>query len=503
MASIYLHWHKALITGLILLFASVAGLRGQIIPLESPEIVRVSVDTASGLALIQWEASTSPDIEKYELYFDSTILGQAVWKLAGTVDGDTRQYYYTRIDPGTESWSLSVLAYDSLGNKSNFTQSHSTVHLSCAYDSCSKSMELTWTSYLGWEDLARYEVYYSVDGGAYRFLEATGKEDTSYVHPTITENRFYCYFIRAVSASTDSYSNMVCRYVSHPLHPAWVNAESASAVRETGIEVKFAMDPASEVSSYQLFRAAGPGKPFIAGEIFRDVGDTLSHRDEVLSTDRQYQYRLYSLDVCDNPVIASNVCGNIVLNTSSSGLLAFLNWSPYSEYEAGVGNYHIYRSINQSDFVLLDDGVHATDTSYEDDLSFVSEEQIEDEIRYLVLAVENGSWSLGEQGFSWSNEASVFVVPEIRMANAFTPDGNLINDEIKPVLSFIPRLYVFAVFDRWGNKIFETSDHEVGWDGRIKGGKKATEGVYVYYIKLTTSNGIEVEKRGEITVFYP
>ena len=199
----------------------------------------------------------------------------------------------------------------------------------------------------------------------------------------------------------------------------------------------------------------------------------------------------------------SNICGNIVLTTSSSGLLGFLHWSPYEEYEAGVENYHIYRNINQAGFVLIDEGIPAADTSYEDDLSFVSGQQIEDEICYKVEAEENGSWTMGEQGFSRSNKACVSIVPEIRMANALTPNGDGINDEIRPVLTFLPRLYVFAVFDRWGNKIFETNDHEAPWKGRIKGGNKVPEGVYVYYIKLTTTSGIEVEKRGEITVFYP
>ena len=59
------------------------------------------------------------------------------------------------------------------------------------------------------------------------------------------------------------------------------------------------------------------------------------------------------------------------------------------------------------------------------------------------------------------------------------------------------------VFDRWGSLVFETTNPDTAWDGRIKGGSKATEGVYIYYVKLTTTSGIEVEQKGQITVFYP
>jgi gliding motility-associated-like protein len=97
----------------------------------------------------------------------------------------------------------------------------------------------------------------------------------------------------------------------------------------------------------------------------------------------------------------------------------------------------------------------------------------------------------------------ISVVPEILMANAFTPNGDGINDVIKPVLTFIPEKYVFQVFDRWGSVVFETMNPETGWDGRIKGGANATEGVYIYFAKLTTTSGIEVEQRGQITLFYP
>ncbi|RMD97137.1 MAG: gliding motility-associated C-terminal domain-containing protein, partial [Bacteroidetes bacterium] len=55
--------------------------------------------------------------------------------------------------------------------------------------------------------------------------------------------------------------------------------------------------------------------------------------------------------------------------------------------------------------------------------------------------------------------------------NAFSPDGNGINDVF---LSFpVCEIFNFEmkVFDRWGNLLFESSDPSMGWDGRFKGKK--------------------------------
>jgi len=487
----------------LLAAAVFAGLQAQITPPAAPEIIRVSVDTLTGLADIRWNPSPSSDVEKYTVYYYKPGIDGAL--AVDTVSGDTREYVYTTLDPSAASQTLTVAAVDSSGTGGILPEPpHSTMHLAIMYDSCEKAMELEWTAYVGWDDLVKYEVYFSVDGGAYTILKKDGTQGTSELHLGIVDNRRYCYFIKAVSARTHSFSNIVCRNVSHPLYPAWINAESASAIGTDVIEVKFAVDPAGEVSSFRLYKAAGPGKPFIRDAILSRTGDSIVHQDPVISTKLRWLYKLYALDVCNNinPETESNVCGNIVLNARSVALEAFLSWSPYSDYEAGVNAYRVYRDIKRAGPVLIA-GTSPPDTSFQDDLSFLSGEDIQDEICYYLVAEENDNYTRGKQGFSRSNEACVSVVPEIRMANALIPNAtNLDNSRIQPILTFIPQHYVFQVFDRWGSKIFETSDPAAFWYGNVNGGKKVPEGVYVYYIRLTTSSGIEVEKKGEITVFY-
>jgi gliding motility-associated-like protein len=498
-----------------LLFTLISTILAQREPPKHPRIVQVSVDTSSGLVSIRWEASTSPDVVKYTMFYDSTdVLGQTSWfPTYDTVGADTREHTYSEVVADRYPRSLTVQAIDSFGNSSNFNDWHTTMYLETTYDSCTKQMQLEWNAYRGWgNDLVRYDVFYRLDDGPFQPVLQGGTLDTAIIQIGILDNRQYCYLVRAIhpDPGTESFSNIACRYIDQPNPPAWINAESASVIGSDQIELKFAIDPAGEVGDFQLYKAAGPDRPFVPDIVFRQVGDTLVYVDPVPSTEKRRLYKLYSLDVCDHPVTESNIAGNVVLTVTSQGLMTYLHWNPYIEYEADVERYQVYRIINRSDPQPIAAVIHP-DTLYEDDLSGFNPGEIEDEICYHVEAIENAGWTQGGRGASRSNQACVSVVPEIIMANAITPNDDGMNDCIKPALTFIPKKYLFVIYDRWGSKIFEASQYsnpeynpcQYAWDGRINGGRKVPEGVYVYYIRLTTFRGIEVEKKGEITVFYP
>ena len=66
--------------------------------------------------------------------------------------------------------------------------------------------------------------------------------------------------------------------------------------------------------------------------------------------------------------------------------------------------------------------------------------------------------------------------------NAFTPDGNTLNDIFNPKLFGVIE-FNMSIFDRWGNEIFRTRDISEGWNGRFEGyGPIMKQDVYVYKI---------------------
>ena len=76
----------------------------------------------------------------------------------------------------------------------------------------------------------------------------------------------------------------------------------------------------------------------------------------------------------------------------------------------------------------------------------------------------------------------------ILLPNAFTPDGDGLNDEFKAIgqpdnLSS----FSMTIFNRWGQMVFETKDVTQGWDGTYQG-KPAPSGTYVYRLDYSISS---------------
>ena len=76
----------------------------------------------------------------------------------------------------------------------------------------------------------------------------------------------------------------------------------------------------------------------------------------------------------------------------------------------------------------------------------------------------------------------------IYMPNAFTPDGDGLNDIFKPVTTLEGiSAYTLRVYDRWGTELFESGNILNGWNGTLKG-QPAPAGTYVWKITYQTTS---------------
>jgi len=91
----------------------------------------------------------------------------------------------------------------------------------------------------------------------------------------------------------------------------------------------------------------------------------------------------------------------------------------------------------------------------------------------------------------------VYEGPNYYLPNAFTPNGDGLNDIFRPVPVGIRSTEYFRVFNRYGQVMFETKEWMKGWDGTFKG-KKQPSGTYVWAIKGTDKNGRVVEMTGTV-----
>jgi gliding motility-associated-like protein len=84
--------------------------------------------------------------------------------------------------------------------------------------------------------------------------------------------------------------------------------------------------------------------------------------------------------------------------------------------------------------------------------------------------------------------------------NAFTPNENGLNEFFIPKGdNFNPDEYVFMIYDRWGGKVFETTNVSLGWDGAING-EPCKSGVYAYVIHFREKTGLEQKYIGHVTL---
>ena len=89
-----------------------------------------------------------------------------------------------------------------------------------------------------------------------------------------------------------------------------------------------------------------------------------------------------------------------------------------------------------------------------------------------------------EIGDEEDTKTSVLLMP-----NAFSPNGDGINDIYKPKEGYqnIKEFHAY-IYNRWGQKLFEWSDPATGWDGTYKG-KPVKEGVYFCLVKAKGADG--------------
>ena len=90
------------------------------------------------------------------------------------------------------------------------------------------------------------------------------------------------------------------------------------------------------------------------------------------------------------------------------------------------------------------------------------------------------------------NEGFEFFIP-----NSFTPNGDGINDFFQGYgINF--KNVKMSIYDRWGLKVFETSEYHKPWDGKIK--EVIQNDVYVYRILVTDKTDEQHSYVGSVTV---
>lgn len=120
---------------------------------------------------------------------------------------------------------------------------------------------------------------------------------------------------------------------------------------------------------------------------------------------------------------------------------------------------------------------------------------VQDIVYTLLVTDENGC----------VNERTVSIVvittceePYVFIPTGFTPNGDQKNDTFRVIGNYLEEVYL-VVYNRWGEKMFETKDPTVGWDGTYKG-KELPPDAYGFYAEIKCVDGVMFYKKGNVTL---
>jgi gliding motility-associated-like protein len=477
----------------------------------------VTVDPMSGLATICWPMSTSPNVVAYNVYWNPN---QFAWNPLDTIPG-INNLCWTDSNPAAQNGPIwyQVTATNNCdlegppwGSGVDGTDYHETMWLRGTADGCARTVVLEWNKYRYWpEGIKEYQIYVSKNGAPEIRIGSTPDSVTQFLHEDLEDEATYCYLVRAlkdVPNRVTSTSNDTCFDIYIPNRPEYdYNYNTTVQPGNTGVEEYFFCDSTAGYLGFEVQRGRDPLSlntiwfvPFDATTRYyqyTDPGATPQFRS--------YYYAIIGVDSCDLQADTMNLSRTIYLEAeANSDRTNSLQWNAYEGWLGGVGAYNIYRSID-GPFQYLN-SVPSGQLTYLDSIQEIIIG--EGKFCYYVEAVQQPGSFVGPvvappepeffQELSRSNEDCAKQHPNVFMPNAFMPEG--INNVFKPVTVYVEAdTYLFQIYNRWGQKLFETNNPNEGWNG-THGGKNDPQGVYVYYIQFVSSDGQTYSKSGSVTL---
>jgi gliding motility-associated-like protein len=116
------------------------------------------------------------------------------------------------------------------------------------------------------------------------------------------------------------------------------------------------------------------------------------------------------------------------------------------------------------------------------------------------VTVTDGAGCTNQKCVLVTVELSCYTNDEYETPTAFTPNNDGMNDQFSlQGWDECTTSFFITIYDRWGEKIFESEDVNFNWDGSYKG-KALGSAVFVYYIKADILKVGTINKKGNITL---
>ena len=474
-----------------------------------PTITAVTVNPSTGQAELNWSVNTSGDTDGYIVY---SCNGTTV-NLIDTVFGINNTQFsdlLSNTSIGPECYLLSAIdtCYSGVPPSPNTSPTGSvcncTVFLSpAAYTLCDTSIDFSWSAYTGWSSSVDYYVLmHSLDGINFTPVDTVNGSTLSGIHAftSISSGVHYYGVIAYSNSGASSASNIQSINITYPNPPSinYITSVSVNSSKDIDITVRSEATLVPHKYILQRKNLYAPYNWEYHMDITQSATNIVFTDTDVNSDDVIYDYRVIVQNPCGYYLDTTNTGRNIRLRgeNRSEFLLNNINWSVYEDWENGVMEYLVLRSVDGGAETQAS-SVNSSNLAFSDDLEpFLSSKG---QFCYRIQANSEAiSYFPNETFYSYSNEKCLDQEPLIWIPNAMMIHGN--NNLFFPVISFADTsIYSMNIFSRWGDYVFETDKLSEKWDGQMNG-DYVHENAYVYYITVKDGRGVLHERRGLITV---
>lgn len=484
---------KAILPGLLMSWTCILPAQDTERPI-SPTLDLVTVNPFSGHTSLYWSAGGSTDVAGYVIYLFVNEEGYAIDTIYQPY---AETYTNTSSNASYFSESYVIAAIDSSDNVSPLSNFLNTVYVKGQIDSCRNEIELDWNAYNSVSpSLSGYNIFSSRDGSDY--LAEGNTADTTFIKSSFESYSEYCFYIEAtLSDGSSSLSNLFCLNTDLPSPPEWINADYATYDEEGSVQLSFTVDPLTEYERYRIERSGESSGGFVEIHKTINTSGSIEYTDESPPAGIKY-YRLAAVNSCGEPIVYSNLASTIEPELSLEEGLVKIKWNHYRNWQGGVSLYRLFR--NTGAYFEEIAAIAGTDTTYTDELNAFMYETSQETVCYRIVAEEAFN-PYFEGASSTSGRVCFEQVMNIYVPNAFTPDGNLVNELFRPVLSFTPVNYRMIIKSRSGTTLFMTDDHLEGWNGSL-GNRQLPEDVYIWFIEAETPGGKTITRTGTVAIIF-
>lgn len=456
------------------------------IPPAVPFIYRATVLNDMEV-LMEHKTNTEIDFDKYIIYTTTNQYNKE------NIDDTTLTE--ANLNTLTTAYSYKMVAVDVCRNTSEFSPTHTTVNVEASPSI--NSININWSAYEGFGTNKTYEVWRKKpEEPSFKLLVTAHGDSLHYTDTNVLCYQPYIYRIKTIQ--TDGLNQYSWSDTSGAT-PIYLTAlpipqnKRVTVVNNRLVRLEWYSVNYHRSYTYEVYRAVDSGaatlyKTFTATDsFFVDANvDVQKHN---------YTYTTYVIDACGGRSEPSNVAKTILLNVRMVGndILTHdpkLTWNAYEKWPTRVHHYDVtfyYDSLDAFSIIARNSAVQLEQTHKYVNLS-------QADYCYIITAYSAADTSITSE----SNIACVSTQPRLYAPNVFTRNNDGIND-----LFFIRGIFItdfkLQIFNRWGQKVFETTNMNNGWDGTFNG-ENCPSDVYVYVAEGKSKKGDSKVITGNVTL---